>query len=197
MPQIHPQTETAVANEALSLIRQPPIGDLASDTTKPARVLRTHFAAVRDALLRKYPWNFAESYQQLNALPTKPPFRFNYAYALPQDCLKAIEIEGCRGLDRQRTWKVQGRQIVTNVGPVINLIYTRNETSVAVWDALFREAFAIALASRAAPEIAKDEQVSEAVMQQSAQALEEAFPVDAGEGAPEEMPDGDILDARF
>lgn len=190
---MHDKTETAVANEALSLLRQPAITDLLGPDHS-AKVMRKHFAAVRDGLLRRYPWNFAEKYATLQAQPDKAPaFRYKYAYALPTDCLAARDLYR---VQRQH-WKVQGRSILSNTGPSINLIYTRNDTDVAEWDALFRMAFSTALAARCAPEIAKDLELESKKEQQAEAALQAAFPVDAGEGTPDEMPECDVILARY
>lgn len=192
MPLIHAQTETAVANEALSHIYQPPIVDIVLDQTHAARVVRKHFAAVRDALQRRYPWNFNAARAKLNAETAKPAFGFAYQYAQPDDCLRVREVDGCNKED----WKVEGRLILTDAPAPLKIIYSRRVPEVNVWDPLFRSAFALSLGA-ALGEIATDKARVREVAQQAAEALQAAFPVDASEDIPDEMPDGDWLDARI
>lgn len=192
MAQIHPQTETAVANEALSLIRQPDLLDLDSDQNNVARIVRKHFAGTRDAMLRRYPWNFATERALLTNVPPAPAFGFKYRYALPADCLKAREVIGCRN----DQWKVERRMILSDRPPQLKLLYTRNATEVSLWDALFRTAFTRALAVACGPELAADDERIKALQEEARGALFEAFPSDAAEGTPDDMDQGDWLAVR-
>lgn len=196
MAQIHAQTETAVANEALSHLLLPGIADLVSDTTIKGITLRLHFAATRDAMLRSYPWNFAERFARLNALPdVKPAFRFRHAYALPNApawCLQARELEDVH----RKQWKVQGRQLLCNHGPCVNLVFTALISDVAQWDALFRTAFGLALAVNCGV-LCKDRAILQDVAQKAADALPNAEDADAQEGTQDELPMQDVIGARF
>lgn len=193
MAQIHPQTETAVANEALSHLLLPAIADLDNDTSQSARVLRKHFASTRDALQRQFPWNFAEAELTLTPDPDQSSVRFTYVYALPNKpyCLKALELWKIH----RSQWKVVGRTIQTNRGPQITLIYTSLVTDVAKWDAMFRAAFALALAV-ACKELCKDLEIVAEVKEAATDALATAWPADASEGTPNEIPMPDVVAAR-
>lgn len=194
MALMHAMTETAVANEALSLLRQPAITNVESDTDHVAKVLRKHFATVRDALLRRYPWNFAERDAILTALPNAPIVRWTYAYALPNNpyCLMARELYGVH----HQHWKVRGRTLVSNVGPNVKLIFTALIADVSQWDALFRMADSTALAARCAPEIAKDLELEQLKSEQAQDALAAAFPTDSAEGTADEVEECEIITAR-
>lgn len=195
MAQIHPMTETAVANEALSFLLLPGITDLDSETSQKGTVLRRHFASVRDTMQAGYPWNFCERYRILNALPSvTPAFRFQYAYALPNVpwCLTARDIDCAHG----HMWKVQGRRLVTNLGPTIKLIFTARVTEVPEWSPLFRTAFALGLAA-ACGELCKDQDIVARVSARADAALQSAYPTDAGEGAADQEPEREIILARY
>jgi hypothetical protein len=194
MALIHAMTETAVANEALSLLRQSAITNVESDTDHVAKVLRKHFAGVRDALLRRYPWNFAEREAVLTALPDVPTGVWQYAYALPNKpyCLTARKLHR----EHHRHWKVRGRTLVSNIGPSVTLIYTALVDDVSQWDALFRMAFSTALAARCAPEIAKDLELEQLKSAQAQDALAAAFPTDSAEGTADEVEECEIITAR-
>jgi hypothetical protein len=194
MALIHAMTETAVANEALSLLRQAAIANVETDTDHVAKVLRKHFATVRDALLRRYPWNFAESEADLTVLPDVPAGVWRYTYALPNNpyCLTARELYR----QHRRHWKIRGRSLVSNIGPSVKLIYTGLIVDVSQWDALFRMAFSTALAARCAPEIAKDLELEQEKSAQAQEALAAAFPTDSAEGTADEVEECDIISAR-
>lgn len=193
MAQIHPQTETAVANEALSHLKQPPLVDLTADETTPAKIVRTHFASVRDALLRRYPWNAATERAKLNAQAAAPAFGFAYQYPLPNDCLTVRQVIGCRRED----WKVEKRAILTDMPAPLPVIYTRRCVEVALWDALFRRAFTYELAVAVGPELSAEEDRINKCAEKAMELLEDAFPSDAAEGEPDEIEPGDWIGARF
>ncbi len=195
MAQIHQQTETAVANEALGALLLPPIADLDSDTSAAGRALKQHFASVRDAMQRQFPWNFCEREKRLLALPdAEPSAHYRFTYALPNDsyCLAARALHG----HAREDWKVRGRNIIAHAGPAVTLIFTARITDVALWDALFRPAFSLALAV-ACKRLCKDEQIIAEVKQEASDALANAWPVDAAEGTPGCLPEQDVITARW
>lgn len=197
MAQFDPQTETSVAIQALSELLLPAITDLVSDTSQAARVLRKFFAVTRDSLQRQYPWNYCEAEATLNVDPDAPASaRFRYSYLLPgtadQYCLRALDLHGVH----RREWKVVGRRLLTNVGPQVILIFTRRVTEVPLWDALFRSAFVLALAY-ACKELCKDQERLAEIKADAKDALTTAWPADASEGVPHELPMPDVLASRF
>ena len=194
MAQQPDQTETGVANMALSHLRQPPIVNIDTDTSKAGRVMRQWFGHLRDGLLRQYPWNFAEEYAEMAAVSEKPLHTFDLYYALPSDpyCLTVRSVPG----HPKEAWKVVGkRRIATSITAPLRIVYTARVTDVQNWDPLFVQALAVQLAERAAPELAKDERVSQKIKADLAEALAAAFPADAAEGTPDDFPDGSWVEA--
>lgn len=196
MAELPDQTETGAANLALSYLRQPPIVNLANDTSKAGRVLRQWFGHIRDALLRQYPWNFAEEFASLAAMTETPPHTWDLYYALPADpyCLTVRKIPG----HPKEAWKVvSGRRIATNITAPLDIVFTARVTDVQNWDPLFLMALAVQLAERAAPDIAKDERVSQKIKTDVEQALNAAFPADAAEGTADDLPVGSWVEAYW
>lgn len=192
MAQLDPQTETAVASQALSELLIPAITDLDSETNASAKVVRTHFAATRDAMQRQFPWNFCEREKTLDPDPdATASFRFTYSYVLPPDCLAARSLHCVN----RRDWKVVGRRILTCAGPQIKLVYTARVVEVPQWDALFRIAFVLALAL-ACKQLCKDQKRIAQITDAADKALRAAWPVDAAEGTPDELPMADVIAAR-
>jgi hypothetical protein len=195
MPEFDPATETAVANEALSLVGIDPVVDLAAESSQRGRVVRKFFGSVRDASIRRYPWNFASARALLPAMSAAPAFGFQYQYAQPQDCLRVLEVNECDA--RDGSWKVEARAILTDFASPIRVRFLRRETSVALWDPQFRLAFAYSLAAAIAPELAKDSKIVDNLSQQAQRAFLDAFPSDAVEGTADELPVPDIILTRF
>ena len=193
MAQIHQKTETSVANEALSLIKQPSLIHIDADNTNMKRIVVKHFAAERDALLRQYPWNFASTRALLQAQVQKPVFGFKYLYAFPHDCMAVRSLPDANNQD---DWKVEKRAILTDLAPPLKVIYTRFAYEVALWDALFRKAFVRRLAEACGPELSADAELIKKAKDDADEVLEKAYPSDAAEGTPEDLPNGDWLDTR-
>lgn len=180
MAQLPDVSETAVANMALSLLQAQPLINLAADTHKEARAMQKWFAPVRDALLRRYPWNFAEERAALPALTAKPPWGDGNYYLQPADCLRVLRVDKAGPKD----WKVvSGRRILSCKGPPLNIVYTKRITDTQAWDSLFVQAMALALAERAGGEIARDRRIPADKAAEVREALAEAFPADAQEGS--------------
>ncbi len=194
MAQIHQKTETSVANEALSCLKQPALIHIDADQTNAKRIVVKHFASVRDALLREYPWNFASTRALLQAQVEKPVFGFAYMYAFPHDCMAVRDLPDARSKDE---WKVEKRAIVTDLQPPLKIIYTRFAYEVAIWDSIFRFAFARQLAVACGPELSADIELIQKAQEEADSKLKLAFPSDAAEGTPEELPDGDWITSRW
>lgn len=193
MPQIDPNTETDVANAALSAIKVGKILSIDADDTERAKTVRRHFAKVRDALQRRYKWNFNEGRLKLPAGGSTPEFDFCNRFPFTADMLGVREVRGCRRSD----WKVSGRSVIANAAAPLKVVASMREPSVAVWDALFKVTFIAALAYALAPELAKDDDTISRADTAAKAALAAATPVDAGEGTPDQPEDQDVILARF
>lgn len=193
MPQIDPQTETAIANQALSSIKAGSILSIDADDTEKSRIVRKFFAPTRDALQRRYPWNFNEAYLSLPAGGEPPLFRFQKRFPWTADILRIREVPGCR----RRAWKVQGRSVLANAAGPLRVVASVRVTDVSVWDPLFRAAMIASLAFAIAPEAAKDEDTITRAEKAAQAALLTAFPVDASEGTPDEPEEQDVILCRY
>jgi hypothetical protein len=142
-------TETTLANLALGHIGMARIADL-SENTVTAEHVRRMFDAVRDNLMRAYPWNFAVRRMQLTASATAPAFEYTYAYPLPSDCLRVLEINGCPPGVGSVPFEVEGAEVLTNL-TTCKLRYLRRVEQVSLWDANFCEFFGYELAKAIAP----------------------------------------------
>lgn len=193
MPLLDPQTETAIANQALSSIKEAKILSLDAGTSQKADVVRQFFAPVRDALQRRYPWNFNEAYLALPSGDPVPVFGFRYRYPFTADILRIREVHGCH----RRDWKVQGLSILSNAAAPLQVVASIRIVDVRVWDPLFKTLFIAALAYAIAPELAKDEDTIARAKTAAEAALPAAFAVDASEGTPDTFEEQDIILCRY
>jgi len=142
-------TETAAANLALGLIKEPPIGDMAELDQPVAEACRNWFGVARDEVLRREDWNFASAWVQPAMDTTASAGPLKNRYPMPPDCLKVREIDEAD----EDEWKVQNETIklagvdveqvvlVTNLNsPLVR--YTKRVTNVALWDPQFLVGFA-------------------------------------------------------
>lgn len=162
-----PGTPEYAANLALGHLGVPEIASLKDQTTR-ARKARQFFASARDALLRRKDWNFASSWFTPARDPVDSIGPFKGRYPMPSDCVAVREM-----MDRDSSaWQVESGQVtlanasvtativVTNEpSPVIR--YTRRIENVALWDALFIEAFGYFLAADLATALGKSQSTSD------------------------------------
>jgi len=192
VPQLDPNTETDIANAALSSIKAGKILSIDADNTDKAIVVRKHFAKTRDALQRLYKWNFNEAYLKLPAGGAAPAFGFKKRFPWTADILRIREVP-CVS---RRHWRVQGRSVIANAGAPLNVVASVRVTDVGQWDALFKMVMIAALAEAIAPEAAKDDDTIDRASKAAAAALAKATPVDANEGTPDEPEEQDVILSR-
>jgi len=90
-----------------------------------AALAATIYPTEKRALLRMYPWNCAIKRQTLAQLADKPPNQFAYAYALPDDYIRLLEVRTGdwtmynRNGDGVRTYELEGKKVLTNETGVI------------------------------------------------------------------------------
>ncbi len=86
-------SNTEICNLALKALGLDPISSLASDTSQAGIILRNTWEATRDAILRAANWRclLARS-GSLAREAAAPAFGYAYAFALPSDCVRVVEM---------------------------------------------------------------------------------------------------------
>ena len=130
-----------ICNSALGMIGAQSIASL-DEKTDRARLCKTLYDQTRRSLLRMHPWNCAIKRTELAASAVAPAFGFAYAFPLPADFLRVIEIS-------ERDYKIEGREVLADVEP-IRLIYVFDNDNEQTWDGLLTEAMSIYMASKLA-----------------------------------------------
>lgn len=134
-------SETSIANAALLILEERKINSL-DDSTKTARLIRSRFAEVRDELARSVPWNFALARASLSEDDEKPLFGYVSQYQMPEDLLRLVEVDGPDHLKHT----VNGRKILADHLPPLEIVYVKRVTDPMQMDTLFRKTLAALLA---------------------------------------------------
>jgi hypothetical protein len=132
-------SETSIANAALRIIGERKISSL-GDQTKAARLLADAYPETRDELIRAMPWKFAIHRAQLASDDEKPGWGYARQYSLPDDSLRFLSAE------TDRAWTLEGRKILSDALPPLEIVYLRKREDPQEFDPLFRATLSAALA---------------------------------------------------
>ena len=193
MPTLGEYSEVAICNLALQEIGRGMMITALDEATQAARACKLRYPYARDATLRGYDWNFAGARVALAKNAVAPAFEFANAYDLPSDCLRVRAVLDGEADD----WKVEGRQIVTDLGDPLQIKYTRRVTDPAQFDPLFVAALAARVAADVAISLSESTAKAQGLWQLYMGKLQEAWKNDAQEGQPDALPQGSWLGARF
>jgi hypothetical protein len=143
-----PISNTEICNLALKALGVDPIASLANDLSQAGIVLRNTWEATRDAILRAANWRclLARS-GSLAQEAAAPSFGYSYAYALPSDCVRVVE------MSVDSAWVVEGGLLLTDETEVFILYvaYDKAADQVVRFDAHLVRAIVAQLAVDIAP----------------------------------------------
>ena len=74
-----------------------------------ANVCKLHYEPTRDEVLRSHRWNFAIRPEVLVQEVERPVFRWAFQYALPEDNLRILEMNGWDMSKRTGIWEIEGK----------------------------------------------------------------------------------------
>jgi hypothetical protein len=120
------------------------------------------YLPVRDALLRRYNWNFAIVRIQLPASSTKPLFGKAYSYPLPGDFLDLAPTQPTFGVSsggpvsgfpEVNDWQIEGHSILSDDVSPLNVRYITSSKTESQYDASFAEALSASLAINTCEEL--------------------------------------------
>lgn len=199
-------SRTQVINRALQLIAADTISDPDEDTTS-ARTAKLEYDAVVRAELSAYPWYFAKKQAQIAQDADAPLFKYAYAFTLPTDFMRLVELEDrwVFSVDRatQDTnpippYEMQGRSLLTDMTAPLRIGYVRDLTDEpTLWHPLFEEVVVAALAAALANPLAKSMSTVEAMLKLRRMKVTEARRVNAIQQPPKHIPDGSWMVARI
>ncbi len=178
-------------NIALSRIGDFSITSLDEGTPQQKKTV-TFFNNCRRSMLRSHPWNFAVHEVELARIPDDIPQDFAYAFQLPADFLRLLEVRD------ERRFKVQGRRVLSD-SKVCKVRYVRDVEDPSQWDASFTDAFTYQLAADMTYGVVGQASMYELMLGAANQKLKTARHIDATEDVQEPM-DGhysEVYASRF
>jgi hypothetical protein len=140
--------ETSICNLALAKLGISPIMAL-TDQSKQAQFCNRFYVQTRDEVLQSHRWNFAMRRSTLNRLSTAPSSEWDYAYQLPVDCLRVVQLNGYEPTERLGEFSVEADQLLADAEEA-NVRYVARVEDASFYHPLFVHALATALASRLA-----------------------------------------------
>ncbi|MBN9671695.1 hypothetical protein [Roseibium aggregatum] len=189
-------TSVEMANLALAHLKEAPIRDF-DFSSVASRWFRSHYAAQRDACLALRDWDFALTLTHLPAETEKPPFRWDYQFKKPSDCLRLPQQTVDGDPDGQIVpFEVVGQRIMSDCTPPFPLRYVRRVTRETEFPPLFVHAFSLFLAAACAHVVSGKNSRAEALRDAAREALGQAGRFDAQQGRPLPMIDLDIVTDR-
>ena len=190
-------SETDICNWALSELGVATIANL-DENSQAARVCNVRYEAVRDEVLRAFPWNCAQKRATLGQDSDSPSFEYDYSYALPSDCLRCRYLVDSANniIGDDYPWRIEGRHILTDLSEV-NLVYTYRLTVVDDMDSLLRAAISARLAAEIAYPLTKSNSLQEVKFKFYLMKLVEAEHGNAQEGRPRKEATDPWLTARL
>lgn len=146
-----------IINIALSNIAASPIESL-SENSNESLAAKVYYDTARRSVLQKYPWSFATKTARL-AMLDETPVNYAYAYQLPSDYIRIINIvpytESYSEDGNKNPFNIEGGKLLCDLDEVyISYIYDCEDTNL--FDDLFIDAFSHLLASRMAIRITGD-----------------------------------------
>lgn len=182
-------TDVDICNSALTKVGAERITSLTEESER-ARIMAEQYPKLRDKLLRSHPWNFAIERLTLALSVGTPAFEFTYKFAIPNDCLRILQI------DSREKWQKEGEYIVSN-SPTVGIKYIKKITDTSKYDASFAEALAAAIAADVSYSLVQSVTLKDALLKEAEQALRTARSFDAQEGTPQQVIADDWLTVRY
>ncbi|WP_244215107.1 hypothetical protein [Pseudomonas sichuanensis] len=187
-------TGVSICSNALLMLGSQPINDFADQNNLDrARLCANLYPYQRDSVLRAHPWNCCITRVQLAPIADAPAFEWAYAFELPADCLRVLEVGygGC-----QIDYLVEKRSILTN-DPAVDLRYVfRNEVE-STWDSHLVDLMTTAMAAVLAYPVTQSTSERDSRRAELVQATRQAKAVDGQEDPPQTLGNEHLLGARF
>ena len=180
-------SQIEICNIALGYLGAEPILSIGPET-KSGRLCGLAWDIVRDEMLACHAWNFAIRRAALAVLAATPEFDFDYAYALPVDCLRVLV---AKSEEREVQWVIEEGVLLSNFED-IEIKYISRITATGRYSSGFVSAMCARMAAQMA--LAMDggnDGRFKTMMQVFDMQLSQAKLLDAKEYATTELDDSD------
>ncbi len=182
-------SETEICNAALMLLGANPINSL-NDANDTARTCKVIWPMVLDDELAAHVWNCAKKRATLARETTAPAFGWSYAYALPSDNLRILEME-----DPETEFAVEDGLLLTD-NETAKVRYLARVTVVEKYSAGLCSALVARMVAELAMPVTKSQKVVSAGWAAYAGKILSALASDGQEGSPEVVECTTLTDVR-
>lgn len=184
------RSKTNIFNMALAKIGSTAISD-PNSWAKGAEYCTIFYDQIRQEVLRSHAWNCATKRITLAEAASEPDFGYDYAYALPADCLFVRHLS-----EEDYDWVVESGELLTDMEEA-KAIYTRDIDDPNDFDSLFVGALATRLAVEVVAAMKPQDGAKRQLLWGMYQAIkDEAKVADAKERKKKPEPDNAFVDAR-
>ena len=180
-----------IYNEALTILRAERIQ---AESESNGQHMAAVWPTVRDATLRRHPWNFAIARASLAVDSVAPAFGWARAFTLPTNpyCLRVLRIAD----SPKATFEVEGRKILTDEAAPLKVQFISRVTDPTVYDAAFVEAAALQIAAKTAFAITGSRALAARLGDEAKAATKGARGADGQETGAREALDSEFIDSR-
>ena len=183
-----------ICNAALRKLGASTITSL-SQGTKNANWCNDRYSEMRDALLEMHPWNFAIKSAKLAQLAATPVVKFDYAYQLPTDFIRAVSVhdsnEGSGIVDHQ----LRDNTVEASASELW-MVYVQSVSDPNKFSPLFREALSSYMAVDGATAIAESVTMRDLLLSEFEKIIRRARSADSMSNLPDRMPVGSWMTGR-
>lgn len=197
---------TDIANAALIRLGAARITDMAEDTVR-GHDMSGAWPIARDRLLAAFPWQFALKRASLPADADAPAFGFDFAYTLPADFLRIVQVgdfypglstSDYRAQD-ETDFSIESGKLLTNLAAPLNIRYIRRvpDSEASTYDAHFAAAAALVLANETCYRVTQSNALKQTLMAEVKDVVTEAIRVGSVQKPPQPIPDDSWMIGRL
>ena len=184
-------SDVDIINAGLRKLGEQPITSR-TDQSPQARIANATYEAIRDAMLRGTPWNFAMKRTSLAADAATPEWGFARQFTLPSDLLRLHVINNAR----DNEWRKEGNTIATSLDAPLQILYVAR-VSENDMDVSFREALAAKCAFEWAESLSQTSSVVQQMYGMARELLQLAKTADGQEDRQRKIEPNSFITERF
>lgn len=193
-----------IANLALTKLGSASKITSLTDNSVAARALNGVYDIYRKAELRSRHWSFALKRTTIPALAAVPSWGFGYAYQLPSDYLRIVQVNDTFDVPALNDyndgdtspWAIESGAILTDFGSPLKIRYVWDVTDEGTFDALFVVSLACRLALECCEQITNSNTKKAAAAEAYKEAIRDAAKAGAIEKPPAAISDDSWIMAR-
>lgn len=188
-------SEVDICNRALQKLGAKRITSLSEDSVN-ARACNAAYSIVRDAELRKHPWNFAIQRANIAADSTEPDWGRANSFTLPADFIRLLAPYPEDNLN-DMDWQIEGNKIYTDDTAPLYVRYIARIEDTSLFDSLYIESLACKIALELCEELTQSNQKKEGLREDYKQVIADAKKANAIERVSQMPPEDTWISERL